>query len=347
MVTADQLDDLMLGGTLYASGGGRRTSATVVEWTRELLLDGGPVPLVDADALAPDTLVVAVGMAGSATLFEELLPTGDEFVAAVRALEQRLRRDVGAIVPLNTGGNNAVLPVAAARQLDLPLIDADGIGRTFSLLESTVYRLEGVSPTPMALSGSGGELAVLDVPLSRVEAVTRPFVLACGGWAAVAMYPMSAATVADVAIPHSVTRTVEAGRTLRDASARGDVARRLGGTRLITGVVLAVTEHEPTLGSAQPARPVSVVLEEDRDLRRIVRLEALNEIAVVVVDGLVAASTPDCICVLGLPGHYLLDIERMEVGMRVEVLVLPAAPRWHTPDGLVVAGPAAFGFDLP
>ncbi|WP_051579442.1 DUF917 domain-containing protein [Pseudonocardia acaciae] len=345
----DDLDDLMLGGTLYASGGGRRTSATVTEWTHQVLTERGPVPLLDATELAPGTLCAAVGMAGSAALFEELLPSGDEFVRAVRALEHHLRASVGAIVPLNTGGSNAVLPVSTARLLGVPLVDADGIGRTFSLLEGTTYRLGGVSPTPMALAGTGGETAVIETPVARLEAVTRPFVLACGGWAAAAMYPMTAARLAETGIRHSVSRTLRAGRTLREAGALSAdaIAHRLGATRLVTGRVLTVTPHEPLTESAQPARPVSIVVRERAGLRRVVRLEARNEIAVAWTDGAVAASAPDCFCLLGLPGHHLLDIERVEAGMDLEVLVLPAAERWHSPEGLAVAGPRAFGFDVP
>lgn len=172
VIAPSDLNDLMLGGTLYACGGARRTSATVVEWTHQVLTERGPVPLRDADELEPATLCAAVGMAGSAALFEELLPTGDEFVRAVRALERHLSAKLGAIVPLITGGSNAVLPVSTARLLDLPLVDADGIGRTFSLLEATTYRLGGVCPTPMALAGTGGETVVVEAPLARLEAVT-------------------------------------------------------------------------------------------------------------------------------------------------------------------------------
>ena len=347
-VTAEQLDDLMLGGTLYASGGGRRMSATVVEWARELLADGGAVTLVSADELPPDTLCVAVGMAGSAALFDELLPTGEEFVLAVRALEHDLRSKVGAILPLNTGGNNAVLPVSAARLLGLPLIDADGIGRTFSLLEGTVYRLGGVSPTPMVLAGAGGETALVNAPIGRIEAIIRRLVLAYGGWAAVAMYPMTADTAARVAIQRSISRTLAAGRALRDAAtlSADTIASRVGGRRLVTGTVLSVTLHELRTDSAQPALPVSIVLEEHSDLHRVVRLEALNDIAVALIDGEVAAAAPDSFCLLGLPSHHLLDIERVEVGMGVEVLVLPAAAQWHTPEGRAIAGPSAYGFEL-
>lgn len=78
----------------------------------------------------------------------------------------------------------------------------------------------------------------------------------------------------------------------------------------------------------------------------MVRLEARNEIAVAWIDGAVAASAPDCFCLLSRPGHHLLDIERVEAGMDLEVLVLPAAERWHTPEGSSVTLPRAYGFEV-
>ncbi|QWF85384.1 DUF917 domain-containing protein [Amycolatopsis sp. CA-230715] len=341
--------DLMVGGTVYASGGGRRTSATVVEWTTDLLATRGQVPVVAAAELPSDTLCAAVGIAGSAVLFDELLPTGAEFTTAVRLLEHHLRTTTGALVPLNTGGSNAVLPVAAASELGLPLVDADGIGRSFSLLEATVYRLGGVSPTPMALAGSGGEAVLVDAPPTRVEAITRPFVLACGGWAAVAMYPMPAAILDRVAIPGSLTRTLHAGRVVREAAGldASALARKLGGRHLVSGRVLAVTQHDPPGRSALPARPISVTIREHQAPHRIVRLEARNEIALALTDGAVAATAPDCFCLLGLPHHELLDIERIESGMDVTVLVLPAADQWRTAEGMAITGPRAYGFPAP
>jgi DUF917 family protein len=75
-------------------------------------------------------------------------------------------------------------------------------------------------------------------------------------------------------------------------------------------------------------------------------LEAQNELLLALVDGAVAAAVPDIICLLDPHDGHVTDVESISVGSEVQVVVLPAADVWHTPQGLALVGPRSFGFPV-
>jgi DUF917 family protein len=92
--------------------------------------------------------------------------------------------------------------------------------------------------------------------------------------------------------------------------------------------------------------PSSIVLAEPGEAGRIIRLEAQNELLLALIDGAVAAAVPDVLCMLDRHKLRVVGLEGVEVGDDVDVLMVPAAPMWHTEAGLGLAGPRAFGFPV-
>ncbi|GAA2803787.1 DUF917 domain-containing protein [Saccharopolyspora taberi] len=345
-VGPEDVDALFAGAQLFTSGGGGDGGrlSVPVEWLRSVLAGSGPVPLLSARDV-PDGWCAAVGFVGAPFLMGEQLPTGDEVLRAMGRLERWTGRSCTAVAPLNVAGENALLPVLAAAELGVPLLDVDGMGRVFPLVEQTTFALGGVSPTPLAAAGSGGEVVVLDCPQPRLELLLRQTVLSCGGWVVCACYPATPAQLAATGVPGGVSRALEVGRLLTRAAVSGDaVARRLGGGLLGQGRVIDI-EHRTARWRERrlPAGASSVLIRESGERGRVLRLEVHNEVLLVLADGGAVASVPDVIGLLGLPDRRVLGVEDVGIGMEVEVLVLPAAPPWRTPEGMALAGPEAFG----
>ncbi|MFL9684982.1 hypothetical protein [Streptomyces sp. KL110A] len=80
-----------------------------------------------------------------------------------------------------------------------------------------------------------------------------------------------------------------------------------------------------------------MLVEEDEGLRRRFRLEAHNEILLVLADGAPAASLPDQILMLSRTDRRVLDVERAVPGTAVEVVVIEAPAAWYTPEGRALA----------
>lgn len=141
-ITADDVADLAAGATLLGSGGGGDTTNTAA-MVRHVLDRRGPVRLVTAADLPPDDWTIPVAAIGAITVMVERLPSGTEFTAAVHGLERHLDITFAAVHGLEAGGINALIPVATAAWLGLPLVDADAMGRAFPRLDQTVFTLAG------------------------------------------------------------------------------------------------------------------------------------------------------------------------------------------------------------
>jgi uncharacterized protein len=339
--------DLLLGARLLSSGGGSRGHVTA-RWLCQTLAASGPVRLVPPAALPADALCLAVGLVGSPTIQSEKLPAGDEFIRAVRAAERRLDSQVAAVAGLDAAGVNALTPVIAASQLSLPLADADGMGRMFPLIEQTVFTLAGLPVGPMMLASPNGDLIVVEPSDNRrTEMLARPAIIALGGWCAAALYPMTAANLARHGIQGSLGRALDLGRVLSAAARRGEpkgvaLAESLGGRLLVSGTIVEV--HRPTrLGFPRGA---AIVADLD-DPEHMVRLETQNECLLALADGVPLAAVPDLICLIECGTCEPVDVEQLHYGQVIDVVTFPAAPAWHTPSGLVLAGPMAFGYRLP
>ena len=123
-LTSADIDDLVLGATLLgAGGGGDPYIAQLI--VKQAIEDHGPVTVVDPDELDPDGLVLISAAIGAPTVFLEKVPAGSEFVDAVRALANYLGKEPVALMPVEVGGMNTLLPLAVAVEMGLPVLDAD------------------------------------------------------------------------------------------------------------------------------------------------------------------------------------------------------------------------------
>ncbi|MDI3316271.1 MAG: DUF917 domain-containing protein [Bacillota bacterium] len=341
------LDDLALGATVLGTGGGGDPYVGCL-MAREAIRRKGPVPLMDVEALPERGLVVPVAMMGAPTVLVEKLPSGEELARVVRALERRVGRPVVALMSAEAGGVNSTIPVAAAAELGLPLLDADGMGRAFPEIPMCSMHLAGVAATPMALADEKGNLELLEtVDNFWTERLSRTATVAMGGSSIIALYPMEAGQVRGAVIAGTIGRAIGIGRVLREARSGGfEVLEALldvtGGRLLFAGKVVDVLRR--TQGGF--VRGTASLDGTGRDEGSVLRLEFQNENLVAVRDGLPLASVPDLLSVLDAETHTPITTEGLAYGQRVELLGIPSEPVWRTPQGLELVGPRAFGYDF-
>lgn len=345
-VTENDVGDLTLGADLLSSGGAAHTAMTR-SWLEHTLRSNGPVELLPPDTLDPEGFCLAVGLVGSATLLSEKLPAEGQFELAVRAAERTLGRTVDAVIPLNAAGVNALIPIIAASDLSLPVIDVDGMGRIFPVVEQTVFTLAGIPVGPLTFAGVTGDVVTMEpAGFERIESLLRPVTVALGGWSIATLYPMTFGDAAAAGIHGAVSKALQVGATLRDAGRangpRGtELADRLGGRLLTSGIVTEV--YRPT---RQGFPRGTVVVTDLDDQQRQIRLEVQNECMLALNDGRPLASVPDLICAIDRDACVPLGVEELGYGHVIDVVTLPAADAWHTEAGLAFAGPAAFGYPI-
>jgi DUF917 family protein len=284
---------------------------------------GPTLERVRAAELPPDALVIHAGIVGAPDIVSERLPAGDEWEAAVRALEHHLRRTAAAVGVIEIGGLNAVIPFIPAVALGLPVVDGDLMGRAFPRLDQMVLSASG----PVALVGSRGERVVLECPtMPDVERVVRTVIPSLGGAAAFAGYAVDAGTLARDGIAGSVSRAVGLGHAL--------LADALEAEELFAGRVAAI-EREGALHLR------SIVLEDPADPSRVARVDMGDEYLALAVDGETVAVVPDIICLLDREERRPVAAGRLRVGRHVLALRLEPPPETRALGALV--GPGAFG----
>jgi DUF917 family protein len=345
-LTPEDIDHLVLGATLLGTGGGGDPYIARL-MVMEALKERGPVRVVTARELPLDGLVITAAVIGAPTVMIEKVPSGEEFVTAVRALANYLGQDPVAIMPIEVGGMNTLIPIATALQLDLPVIDADSMRRAFPQVEMTVFTLAGIPATPMSIADEKGNVLVLETETNQVaEKLARSAVMQLGMTAGVASYSVSVQQVIDHAIDGSMTYCIQLGKRLADIQdgvegALEEFLTYAEGQSLFEGKIIDIERHT-TGGFARGTVILESLVEADRTLR----VEIQNELLIAFENGIPIATTPDLICLLDYENGQPITTETLGYGQRVRVIGLPCAPEWHQPGMLELVGPRAFGYEV-
>lgn len=350
-VSAADVEALYEGATFYAPAVGEASRTFLLSWVTALLRRHGPVPVIRPEVLPPEAWTACLCVIGSGSALADLPPSGDEFAVAVTELENLVGHRFAALYPLAAATVSALVPLAAAAQLGLPLLDADGMGRTFALMHHTSMHLAGLSPSPVVMRGATGETVTVsaDEPY-RMDALARRSVEVLGGWAAFVGYPGPAGPLRDAVLPGTVTRLINVGRLLLESSDADVLLTRLaavtGCRRIGRGRIVELEHLSRPTDMTIPAHPSSVIITETAGARRLLRLELRSEIVAAFADGALATAAPDLICLVDVLRGRLAALDSLQPGDLVDVLATPAEAAWYTPAGLAMVGPASHGIPL-
>lgn len=350
-IRAEDVTALYEGAKFYSPAGPDAHKSSLTSWLAGLLERNGPVVLVRPEALNPTTPAIALCVIGSASALADLPPSGDEFARAVEQVARLQRVRFGAVYPLAAATISSFAPVIAASQLGVPLVDADGMGRTFALIHHTAMHLAGVSPTPLVAQGATGESVLVDVLSSpRADRLLRNNVDTLGGWAALASYPTTTGVLRNAALPGTMSRLLNVGRMLLARTDADVLVQRLAtltGCRRIGRGRITELEHLSRPSDVTiPAHPSSVVVDELDGRRRQLRMELRSEVVAVFADGDLVAAAPDVINLVDVSRGELATLDSLEPGDLVDVLITPADAVWYATEGLAMVGPRSHGIPL-
>lgn len=343
----DHLPDLAFGAAVLGTGGGGDPYLGRL-LAHQAIQTHGPVELVDLAQVPDDALVLPVAMMGAPTVMVEKIPGRDDLQTVVRMVEARLGRKATHLVPIEAGGINSLIPVAAAAQMGLPVVDADGMGRAFPELQMVLPSMGGISATPMALADDKGNSAVLDtVDNVWTERLARTVTIEMGCSSVLSNYPLTGAEARDNLVGGSLSVCRNIGAEVREARARHEdpvdaALQVIGGSRIFTGKVVDVSRRT-TGGFARGTAELSGIGGDDG---ATLSLQFQNEHLLATVKGDVRAIVPDLVCVFDTESGVPVTTEGLRYGLRVVVATAPCDQRWKSPQGLDLVGPAAFGLDI-
>ena len=152
-----EIEDIALGAALLGAGGGGDP------YVGKLVAIGavqecGPVTMLDPEEVPDDALVVPIAMMGAPTVLCE--KAIGEYKTLYETVSTFYGKPIYAFMPIEAGGVNSMLPIAAAARLGLPLVDCDGMGRAFPELQMVTFTIGGGSATPMAMVDEKGNSCI-------------------------------------------------------------------------------------------------------------------------------------------------------------------------------------------
>lgn len=342
-----EIEDIALGAALLGAGGGGDP------YVGKLVAIGavkecGPVTLLDPEEVPDDALVVPIAMMGAPTVLAEKGIGGTEYQTLYDMVSRFYSKDIYAFMPIEAGGVNSMLPIAAAARLGLPLVDADGMGRAFPELQMVTFTIGGISATPMALTDEKGNSVIFETITNKwTEELARAVTMSCGGSVSVSLYALTGAQLKAYAVKNIVTRSQRLGEAIRTVKE-----------------VVDKTPEEHFLEFAEAEKlfkgKIADVLRETRGGFNFgtVRLDGIgefkghgayvefqNENLTAAVDGELLATTPDLICLVDAETFSPVPTDALKYGKRVLVVGLRCFDMWRTPAGLELVGPRYFGID--
>lgn len=352
-LAVEDLLDIATGAAFLGTGGGGdpyigRLLAT------SAIREYGPPRIIDVDALPDEANVFTIAMLGAPTVLGEKAACGDDVDLAVRRLERYLNRRADALIGIEIGGINSLLPVMAAARLGLPLVDADGMGRAFPEIQMVTFNVYGSPCTPLVVTDDRLSSIVVETGEAKVaEGLVRAAAVQMGCSVILCSYPMKGADVKRSA----VRGTLSLARDIGKAIARG---RRNGNPvdELVTYLrTTPYYNHCKVLfdGKLRDIRRETRAgfsighceLESLDGTDRVMQITFQNEHLVARENGRLRAIVPDLICLVDRETGAPIPVEALRYGQRLKVIGTSAAPIMRTPESLAVFGPQAFGLDEP
>ena len=253
-----EIEDIALGAALLGAGGGGDPyigKLTAIGAVKEC----GEVELISADEVPDGAFIMPAASMGAPTILAEKGVGASEFAKLFDMVSRYFGKPVYATMPMEAGGVNSMLPIAAAARLGIPMVDADGMGRAFPELQMVTFTIGGASATPMAFIDEKGNSGILDTITNKwTEDIARAATMTMGGTLTIALFCMDADTCKKYGVHGIVTRSEELGRAIRTAK-EGAAAAGLapeeyflqftGGHKLFKGKIVDVLRE--TRGGVQ------------------------------------------------------------------------------------------------
>lgn len=342
-----EIEDIALGASLLGAGGGGDP------YVGKLVAIGavkecGPVTLLDPEEVPDEALLIPIAMMGAPTVLAEKAIGGTEYRKLFDMVSKFFGQEIYAFMPIEAGGVNSMLPIAASARLGLPLVDVDGMGRAFPELQMVTFTIGGMSASPMALVDEKGNSVIFETITNKwTEELARAVTMSCGASVSVSLYPMTGAQMKQYGVKNIVTRSQRLGeaiRTVKDCAHTTPEAHFLEfaeGYKLFKGKIADVLRE--TRGGFNFGKVVLEGIGEDKG--RSAYVEFQNENLTAVVDGEILATVPDLICLVDTETFTPVTTDALKYGKRVMVIGLQCFPLWRTDKGIELVGPRYFGID--
>ena len=258
-------------------------------------------------------------------------------------------KKVTALMSAEIGGMNCIEPLIVAADLNLPVLDCDGMGRAFPELQMFAPFMYGCKIYPSTIADDKGRRAVAlkcKGP-KELEDAFRRVAIDMGCTSGIVLTHFNQEQIMKYTIQHSLSFAWRIGHTILQArrenkSAVDEMIKCTNGKLLINGKLTDV-KREITAGFSKGVIKVDGL---ENYSGQSVTIDFQNEFLIVRLDqdNRILACVPDLITILDIDNALPIPTEEVHYGMRVCVITMPVAPLMATDTALKWVGPQAFGY---
>lgn len=328
-----------------------------------MLRDGAKVRVInlhDAPKYAKgEGKFITVGFAGSPTVADEQLQ-GDELSDAANALFDYLKSKPDGVFPLEIGGGNGFkgMYCGASTKLDIPVIDADLMGRaypTHAQILPCALKDDLYLKTTSVSDGNGNDFLITGAQSNLyVEKMMRAALAEIGAHVGVVNVPMSSNDLVDYTVHHSLSTAWRIGRAVRIARQKFEIEKLperiiesvggpVTGRKIFAGKIVGI-EKKLFKGHVYG----EVIIENEEKDKMVIPFKNENIVAKVQKNGSktweTVFSVPDLISVCDADNGEAVGTPEYRYGIMVFVLAFSPSDLWiSTQKALDVGGPKFFG----
>jgi DUF917 family protein len=329
-LSLQNLLDLVDGAAIFSAGGGGDPE-TGYKIAHKLASEGYTVRLVAPSGVPDNAKIVNFACVGATTTVQYDVEAAAK---ALRVLEQYAGFSAHATIPVELGGFNTLAAVDVAARHGIPVVDADGAGRSVPEVHLKVYTIDDIPLTPMVVADLHAKNIVIAKETADSKAAERIARVLATEWdnsAYTARRILTGAQVKTSPIQLSLSKSMQIGKLLRKTvEPVKAVLKETGGFKLFEGIVNCA-EQETEAGFTF----VNIKLRGTHECAgSMFEFKAKNEVLVAYKDGKLVAIAPDIITPVHSETGKCITAEKIEKGNKLAVLGLPAPQKWRTSKGL-------------
>ncbi|NWF87288.1 DUF917 domain-containing protein [Candidatus Bathyarchaeota archaeon] len=330
ILSHQDLLDLVDGAAIFSAGGGGDPELGY-NIADKLVSQGYNVKLIESSEVPEKAKVVNFACVGATTAIEY---DSEAAVKTLKVLEEYASFSAYATLPVELGGFNTLAAVDVAARCNIPVVDADGAGRSVPEVHLKVYTIDGIPITPMAVSDLHAKNVVIVKETADSRAAERITRILAAEWnqsAYTARRILTGAQTRTSPIQLGLSKSIRIGKLLRTTvEPIKAVLKETMGFKLFDGVVEHV-ERNTEAGFTFIGTKLRGIKEYAKNT---FAFKAKNEVLVAYKNGALAAIAPDIITPVHPETGKCITAEKIEKGEKLVILGLRAPQKWRTKKGL-------------
>ncbi len=200
-IELSDLEDLARGAAFLGTGGGGDPYIGRLLAKHAIETYGTP-QILEVEELDDEAVLFVVAMLGAPTVLYEKGACGKDMDLAIKRLQQRICKAPDAIIPVEAGGVNSLMPIAAAARNGLPVVNADGMGRAFPEVQMVSYSIYGISATPAVVVDEHLNSTIVETDDAKTaENIIRAIAIEMGLSVILCCFPMTGLDAKKYALP--------------------------------------------------------------------------------------------------------------------------------------------------